>query len=171
MLSWIWNALFGDGPPHRDDDMVRVTMADLRAITTEIETLRQSVEATTQVLASTNSNATLFLQSIEALMLETFDIAAEAAETSPETTEVHEIRANLQQQRATLIETLLQQRELIETRLFHAQVRLRTLERQRESVAAAVEELDNTSHRTGSVVFPAAETPQFLPTTPYRENG
>ncbi|KAG5468619.1 hypothetical protein CUR178_01453 [Leishmania enriettii] len=171
MLPWIWNALFGDGPPHRDHDIVRVTMADLRAITTEIGTLRQSVEATTQALASTNTNATLFLQSIEALMLETFDVATDATETSPETTEVHEIRSNLQQQRATLIETLLQQRELIETRLFHAQVRLRTLERQRESVAAAVEELDNTSHRTGSVVFPAAETLEFLPTTPYRENG
>ncbi|KAG5468208.1 hypothetical protein LSCM1_02184 [Leishmania martiniquensis] len=164
MLPWIRSALFGDGSPHHEENTTHVAIADLRAITAEIDTLQRSVEATAQALASTNENAKLFLQSIEALLLETFDSASDAAETSPETTQVLEIRASLQEERATLIKTLLQERELIEMRLFRAQLQLRALERQREIVAAAVEGLDNPSSRAASVVFPAAEAPQFLPT-------
>ncbi|KAK7200811.1 hypothetical protein NESM_000139500 [Novymonas esmeraldas] len=165
MLSWIWGTLFGDDAAEQDDDeTVRISMSDLRSITAEIDTLQQSVRAASESLASSDKNTLLFCQSIEALLLETFDApAGHPSTSSPETAQLQEMRAGLEEERAAVTASLTRQRELTETRLFRAQMQIRALEKQRENLEAAVQQLDNPQHRTGRVVFPVVESPEFTP--------
>lgn len=161
MLAWIWGTIFGGYAPDDDDDTVRVSMTDLRAITSETESLQRPVATATNALRATDKNATLFLQSIESLLMKSFDAGSASAETSPDSLQLQEMRASLEEQRATVLASLVRQREALEERLFRAQVQLVTLERQRQGAVSAAQACEDPSRRSGQVLFPAPEAPVF----------
>lgn len=160
MLSWLWDALFGEDVDECDD-MVGVSMAGLQTTADEMRTLQDTISAAKESLAATEKNARLFYQSIEVLIMETYDVAGDNAETSSDTMELHEMRVALKEQRSTVMAAMLKQKDAVEVRLFRAQVQLRTLEKQKRMIEASARKLDHPSLHTGHVTFPTPVTSEF----------
>jgi chromosome segregation ATPase len=160
MLSWLWDTLFGDDVEEYDDT-VSVSMANINSIAADMSTLQHTIAAAKESLAATEKNTRLFYQSIEALMMESFDTTNEGAEVSPESDGLHEMRAALEEQRSTIVASMIKQKDAVEARLFRAQVQLHTLGKQKKCVEASARQLDNPLLHCGHVTYPAPVTLEF----------
>lgn len=163
MFSWIWDALFGENVEEHDDT-VGVSMADLHTITSDMLALKSAIDAAKASLATTEKNTRLFYQSIEGLLMETYDATEDNVHVSPDTDELQEMRDSLEEQRFDVLSAMVKQKDAVDTRLFHAQMQLRILEKQKKSIEASARELDDSSLRTGHVAFPAPVVSEFYTT-------
>lgn len=164
MLSWIWDTLFGS-EAEEHDDTVGVSMADLTTITNEMRALQSTIDSAKASLATTEKNTRLFYQSIEGLLMETYDVVDETATVSPNTVELEEMRETLEEQRFNVLAAMMKQKDAVDTRLFRAQMQLRIFEKQKKSVEASARELDDPSFRAGHVAFPLPVVSEFSTTT------
>ncbi|KPA82191.1 hypothetical protein ABB37_03313 [Leptomonas pyrrhocoris] len=164
MFSWLWETVFGD-EVEEHDDTVAVSMAELRTISEDILNLRRSIEDAQESLAAAEENTKLFYQSIESLLMETYDAMSDHAELSPETTELQAMRAALEDQRAVIMETMVTQKDDVEARLFRSEMQLLLLEQQKTSLEASARHLDVPSVHIGHVTFPAPVATEYCSST------
>lgn len=160
MLAWLWDAFFGEEAAE-SDDTVGVSVADLSTVTQDMRALQSTVSSAKESLAATEKNARLFYQSIEALLIETYDATSPNAHVSPDSDELRAMRADLEEQRSLVMMAMLKQKDAIELRLFRAQMQLRMLEKQKQNIEASARDLDNAALQPGHVAFPAPVTPEF----------